>query len=164
MVTLLNTIEDPAARRICADFGDAPDALLEILHGIQHAHGYLPEASLRTVAHVLNISRAEVHGVVTFYHDFKREKQAAQTLKICRAEACQAVGANELIKEAEAAFKVKIDEGGLTVGLEAMYCLGNCALGPAVLVDDELYGRVDIKRLKAISSKHASRKNAGISS
>lgn len=161
MVTLLNTIEDPVARRICADYGDKADALLEILHGIQHANGYLPEASLRTVASVLNISRAEVHGVVTFYHDFKRGKQAAQTLKICRAEACQAVGANELIADAEAAFKVKIDEGGLTVGLEAMYCLGNCALGPAVLVNDELYGRVDIKRLKAISAEHASRKTAG---
>ena len=155
MVTLLNTIEDPAARRICADFGDAPDALLEILHGVQHMHGYLPESALRTVAQTLNITRAEVHGVATFYPDFKLKKQAAQTLKICRAEACQAVGANDLIEEAEKAFKVKIDEGGLTVGLEAMYCLGNCALGPAVIVDDALYGRVDIDRLKAISKKHS---------
>lgn len=155
MVTLLNTIEDPAARRICADYDDKPDALLEILHGIQAVQGYLPESALRTVAQVLNISRAEVHGVVTFYHDFKREKQAAQTLKICRAEACQAVGANELIEAAEAAFKVKIDAGGLTVELEAMYCLGNCALGPAVMVDDRLYGRVDIDRLKSISAKHS---------
>lgn len=159
MVTLLNTIEDPAARRICADYGDAPDALLEILHGVQHLHGYLPESALRTVAHTLNITRADIHGVATFYHDFKLKKQAAQTLKICRAEACQAVGANDLIEQAEKAFKVKIDEGGLTVGLEAMYCLGNCALGPAVLVDDELYGRVDIEKLKSISAKHA--KKAG---
>lgn len=159
MVTLLNTIEDPAARRICADYADAPDALLEILHGVQHLHGYLPDPALRTIASTLNITRADVHGVVTFYHDFKLKKQAAQTLKICRAEACQAVGANALIVEAEKAFKVKIDEGGLTVGLEAMYCLGNCALGPAVLVGDDLYGRVDIERLKAISSKHAKAQN-----
>lgn len=155
MVTLLNTTEDAAAREICREYGDAPDALLEILHGVQHKQGYLTEAALRTIASALNMSRADVHGVVSFYHDYKREKQAAQTIKICRAEACQAVGAEGLISDAEKAFKVKLDEGGLTVGLEAMYCLGNCALGPAVMIEDELYGRVDIERLKALSAKHA---------
>ena len=155
MVTLLNTIEDLSAREICREHSDKADALLEILHAAQHKSGYLTDGALRTIAYALNISRAEIHGVVSFYHDFKREAQAAQTLKICRAEACQAVGADQLIADAEAAFKVKIDQGGLTVCLEAAYCLGNCALGPAVMVEHQLYGRVDIERLKTISAKHA---------
>lgn len=154
MATLLNTIEDKAAREICQAHNDKPDELIEILHEVQGAHGYLSDAALRTVAHSLNISRAEIHGVVTFYHDFKKEKGAKQTIKICRAEACQAVGANELIAEAETHFKTKLDAKAVAIKLEATYCLGNCALGPAVMIDEQLYGRVDMERLKAISSKH----------
>ncbi|MEP3891444.1 MAG: NAD(P)H-dependent oxidoreductase subunit E [Hellea sp.] len=154
MVTLLNTVEDPIARNICRDHGDRPEELLEILHGVQHAHGFLSDGALRTITQALNLSRAEVHGVVSFYHDYKREKQADQTIKICRAEACQALGANELITDAEAAFGVKLDKGGHDVGLEAAYCLGNCALSPAVMIDNKLYGRVDIAKLKKLSMKH----------
>ena len=154
MATLLNTIEDKAAREICRDHGDRPEELIEILHGVQKAKGYLSDAALRTIAQAVNISRAEIHGVVTFYHDFKREKGAKQTLKICRAEACQAVGANELISKAESHFKTTMDAKSVAVKLEATYCLGNCALGPAVMVDDELYGRVDMERLIEISNAH----------
>ena len=154
MVTLLNTVEDPIARKICSDHGDKPDELLEILHAVQHQHGFLSDGALRTIAHALNLSRAEVHGVVSFYHDYKREKQANQTIKICRAEACQALGADALIADAEKAFGVKFDKGGKDVGLEAAYCLGNCALSPAVMIDNKLYGRVDIAKLKHISMKH----------
>ncbi len=154
MATLLNTIENPKAREICKAHGDRPDELIEVLHEVQAADGFLSEPALRTIANALNISRAEIHGVVTFYHDFKREKGAKQTIKICRAEACQAVGANELIADAEKYFKTKMDEKSITVKLEATYCLGNCALGPAVMVDYALYGRVDLARLKTISNKH----------
>lgn len=154
MATLLNTIEDPKAREICRDFGDRPEELLEILHGVQAANGHITDDALRTIAHTLNISRAEIHGVVSFYHDYKREKGAKQTLKICRAEACQAVGANDLIAQAEAHFKTRLDEKSVAVKLEATYCLGNCALGPAVMVDEILYGRVDLTRLKEISAAH----------
>ncbi len=154
MVTLLNTIEDPKARNICRDHGDRPDELLEILHKVQEAKGFLSDGALRTIADALNISRAEIHGVVSFYHDYKRKKGAKQTIKICRAEACQAVGANALISNAEEVFRTKLDEDSITVALESTYCLGNCALGPAVMVDNELYGRVDIERLKAISNAH----------
>jgi len=157
MATLLNTIDDAKAREICRAHGDRANEVIEILHEIQEAHGYLSDEALRTTAYALNISRAEIHGVVTFYHDFKREKGAKQTIKICRAEACQAVGANELISEAEGHFKTKLDEASITVKLEATYCLGNCALGPAVMVDDELYGRVDMARLKDISKDHKGR-------
>ena len=124
------------------------------MHDVQGENGYLSDEALRTIADALNISRAEVHGVVSFYHDYKREKQANQTIKICRAEACQALGADELIEDAEKAFGVKLDKGGTEIGLEAAYCLGNCALSPAVMIDDNLYGRVDLSRLKSLSTKH----------
>ncbi len=124
------------------------------MHDVQGKKGYLSDEALRTIADALNISRAEVHGVVSFYHDYKREKQAKQTIKICRAEACQALGADELIEDAEKAFGVKLDKGGTEVGLEAAYCLGNCALSPAVMIDDNLYGRVDVSKLKTLSAKH----------
>lgn len=154
MATLLNTIEDAFAREACRNHGDKPEELLEILHAVQHETGFLSDGALRTIAHSLNISRAEVHGVVSFYHDYKREKQAKQTIKICRAEACQALGADAFVAEAEKAFGVKLDKGGNDVGLEAAYCLGNCALSPAVMIDNNLYGRVDIAKLKKLSMKH----------
>ncbi len=155
MVTLLNTIDDPIARDICRDHGDAPDALLEILHSVQNRHGYLTDGALRTIAYSLNISRAEIHGVVSFYHDYKREAGAKVTLKICRAEACQAVGANALISEAESAFGTKLGAAAKDIALEAAYCLGNCALGPAVLIGDELYGRVDITKLRSLAASQS---------
>ena len=150
MVTLLNTIEDPFARQLCGDYGDRPEELLEILHGIQRERGFLSEAALRTIAYTLNLSRAEVHGVASFYHDFKREAQAKTVIKICRAEACQANDCDDLIEKAENEFGVKLDASARDVALESIFCLGNCALGPAVLIDDNLYGRVDIERLKSI--------------
>ncbi|MGB0907698.1 MAG: NAD(P)H-dependent oxidoreductase subunit E [Maricaulaceae bacterium] len=154
MVTLLNTIEDKFAREVCAQRGDRPEELLEILHAVQAKAGYVSEGAMRTIAYALNISRAEIHGVVTFYHDYKRAPGAKHTIKICRAEACQAVGAMDLIQEAEQAFGVKLDEGGSDMTLESTFCLGNCALGPAVMIDEQLYGRVDMTKLKALSAKH----------
>ena len=160
MVTLLNTIEDPLARQICGDHGDRAENLLEILHGVQHEHEFLSDAALRTIAYTLNLSRAEVHGVASFYHDFKREKQAGTVVKICRAEACQALDCESLIEQAEDYFGTTLvastdalsSAGALAdaTALESIYCLGNCALGPAVLVGDNLYGRVGIEKLKSI--------------
>ena len=154
LVTLLNTIEDDFAREVCRSYGDKPEDLLEILHEVQEENGFLSDGALRTIAYALNISRAEIHGVVSFYHDYKRSQPARQTIKICRAEACQAVGAEDLIKEAEKSFGVSLDADGTDVALEASYCLGNCALGPAVMIDDYLYGRIDVQTLKKISMKH----------
>ncbi len=154
LVTLINTTEDAFARQVCESYGDKAENLLEILHAVQYEHGFISDGALRTIAYQVNISRAEIHGVVSFYHDYKREKQARQTIKICRAEACQAVGVDSLIKEAEQNFDVKLDGGGKEIALQAAYCLGNCALGPAVMIDNELYGRVDIEKLKHISMKH----------
>lgn len=157
-------MEDKPSRDASEVFGNRPENLLEILHVVQSKNGFLSDSALRTIADALNISRAEIHGVVSFYHDFKRKKQADQTIKICRAEACQALGADTLIEEAEDAFGTKLDQKSIgNVGLEAAYCLGNCALSPAVMIDNNLYGRVDISKLKALSIKHlkASRNGRG---
>ena len=148
MTSLLNTVEDEFARDTCSMFGNKPDELLEILHAVQSETGFLSDGALRTIAEALNISRAEIHGIVSFYHDFKRQQPAGLVIKICRAEACQAVGADALIVEVEQAFGVKLDGDGQAIALEAAYCLGNCALGPAAMIEDRLYGRVTLERLQ----------------
>ncbi len=127
-------------RQICARHGDRPEALLEILHEVQSKFGYLSKEALISIAGTLNISRADIHGIVSFYDDFRREPQAGPCIKICRAEACQAVGG-----EAVAAYAK--DKG---IKAHDVYCFGNCALGPAIMIDDKLYGRVNTQRLDAL--------------
>lgn len=111
-------------------------ALLPILHAVQAEWGYLPETALPPIARAMNISRAELHGVVTFYHDFRREPAPAHVVKICKAEACQAQGGREV----DAAVAARL-AGRSDVAVEAVYCLGLCACGPAAMVDGELVGR-----------------------
>ena len=134
----------------CARFGNRPDELLEILHSLQEELGHVPDASLPVIAKALNRSRAEIHGVVTFYHDYRREQPGRHIIKICRGEACQSVGAEKLCADASAKFKTRLGatsaDGKVT--LEAVYCLGNCALGPAAMVDGKLLGRVDLAKLE----------------
>lgn len=148
----LSPREATAAREIALRYGNRPDALLEILHDLQEHLGFIPEAALPALAKALNLSRAEVHGVVTFYHDYRREPAGRHVIKVCRAEACQSMGANELVALIERFLKVKLGQttadGAIT--LEAAYCLGNCALSPAVMVDDKLVGRVDAKKFETI--------------
>lgn len=131
--------------------------LLEILHDLQENFGYLDDRALVMAAEALNISRAEVHGVVSFYRDFRREPAGRTVLRICRAEACQSLGAEALVAHAEATLAVKIGEtradGAVT--LEQTFCLGNCALSPAVMIDETLYGRVDPERLDALVARLA---------
>jgi formate dehydrogenase subunit gamma len=140
------------ALALCAAYGNKPSELLEILHDLQHDLGYVPEAVLPVIANALNLSRAEVHGVVTFYHDFKRQPGGRYTIKICRAEACQSMGTDALCQHAEQSLNTKL--GGTSadgiVTIEQVFCLGNCALSPAVLVGDKLYGKVDAKRFDEI--------------
>lgn len=143
---------DTIALAACAAHDNKPDELLEIFHTLQNELGYLPESTLPVIANALNLSRAEVHGVVTFYHDFKREPQGRHTIKICRAEACQAMGTDKLCDHAE--MKLGTEMGGTSKDgkytVEAVYCLGNCALSPAVMIGDDLYGKVDPKRFDEI--------------
>jgi formate dehydrogenase subunit gamma len=123
-------------------FGDQPAALLEILHGVQDALGYVPEAVLPIIAKRLNIARAEVHGVLSFYPDFRTDPPPPVVVKLCRAEACQAMGVEGLTSEVAA--ELSADE---RVVLEPVYCLGNCALAPAALVNGRLVGRLTVERL-----------------
>jgi formate dehydrogenase subunit gamma len=143
---------EATARVIAADYGNAPDQLIEILHKLQAALGYVPEAALPVLADALNLSRAEVHGVVTFYHDFRREPAGLHVLKICRAEACQAMGCEALVARAEDRLGVAC--GGTSadrrVTLEPVYCLGLCATGPSAMLDGELIGRLTGPKLDAL--------------
>ena len=121
-----------------------PGALLPMLHAIQEKVGYVPAEVVPMIAVALNLSRAEVHGVVSFYHFFRQHPAGAHVVQICRAEACQARGANALIAHAHSslscAFHETTDDGQFS--LDAVYCLGQCASGPNIMLDDKLYARV----------------------
>jgi len=130
-------------------YRDVPGGLLPLLHALQDALGYIPADTVPAIARALHLSRAEVHGVISFYHDFRSEPAGDHTLQICRAEACQAMGSHAL--EAHAKQRLGIDYGGTTadraITLQAVYCLGNCACAPSVRLDDEIHARVDAARL-----------------
>jgi formate dehydrogenase subunit gamma len=139
-------------RAVCAEMGNRPDALLEILHEVQARLGFVPAETLAPIAAALNLSRAEVHGVFTFYHDFRDAPAGRHIVKLCRAEACQSVGADALAAAAESVLGTPCGttsaDGQVT--LEAVYCLGNCALGPAALVNGRLHGRLNNNKLTKI--------------
>ena len=143
---------ESSVRAICASFGDKPDELIEILHQIQHDLGHVSEAAVPVIAKALNLSRAEVHGVVTFYHDFRREPAGKHVIKMCRAEACQAMNGNALAAAAEKLLKIKFGQttADKKFTLEKVYCLGLCACAPAMLVDGRPVGAVDQKAFKKI--------------
>lgn len=126
--------------------------LMPILHALQHSFGFVPEEAIPVIARELNLSRAEVHGVVTFYHDFRRELPGKHVLKLCRAEACQSMGCERLVERAEE--RLGVECGGTSadgrVTLEAIYCLGLCASGPSAMIDGSLVGRLDKARLDKI--------------
>ena len=140
---------------VCAAYGNRPADLIEILHEIQARLGYVPEGATQLLANAINLSRAEVHGVISFYHDFHRQPPGRHVVRVCRAEACQAVGCEALAKHAESTLGVGFgetrDDGKAT--LKAVYCLGNCALGPSVMIDGDLHGRVDAQRFDALISE-----------
>jgi formate dehydrogenase subunit gamma len=126
--------------------------LLPILHGLVETFGYVPEPAVPLVADALNLSRAEVHGVVSFYHDFRREPAGRHIVKLCRAESCQAAGCERLADHLEERLAVGFGETTMDgrVTLEAIYCLGLCALSPAAMIDDRLVARLDEERLDAV--------------
>ena len=143
------------AKRIIAEHRDSEGPLLPILHSIQEEFGYIDEAAEPLIAHALNITRAEVHGVVTFYHDFRREPAGRHVLKLCHAEACQSAGGDSLAAQAEARLGVRM--GGTapdgSVTLEPVYCLGLCATAPSAMLDGRVVGRLNRSRLDALLSE-----------
>ena len=132
------------ARAVLRPHGGAPDAVLPMLQALQARFGFVHAEAVALVAEAVNLSRAEVHGTISFYHDFRSSPPAGRVIRLCAAEACQAVGGAALL----AAARVLADGGDVVV--EAVYCLGNCALGPAALVDGALVGHLDAVRLAAL--------------
>jgi formate dehydrogenase subunit gamma len=130
---------------------------MPMLHAIQAAFGFVPEASVPVVASALNLSRAEVHGLVSFYHDFRREPAGRTVLKLCRAEACQARGADRVAAHASArlgiAWHETTPDGAVT--LEPVFCLGLCAAAPCGMVNERTVARLDIARLDALLAQAA---------
>ena len=130
--------------RIVEKHRHEPGALLPILHDIQDALRYVPREAVGLIAHGLNLSRAEVHGVLSFYHHFRTAPPGRHTIYVCRAESCQSMGAGALIEHVKDKLGVDLHDttrdGAFT--LEPIYCLGNCARSPAMMIDDQVYGRV----------------------
>ena len=139
-------------QEIIAALKDKPGALLPILHGVQNALGYIPANNVPDIATALNLSRAEVHGVISFYHYFRDTPPGKQTIHLCRAESCQAMGGKQL--EAHVKNRLGIDfhetstDGNFS--LEPVYCLGNCACSPAMQIGKEIYGRVTADSFDAV--------------
>jgi formate dehydrogenase subunit gamma len=140
------------AAEIIASHADREGAVLPVLHQLQATFGYVPQAVVPMIAEALNLSRAEVHGIVTFYHDFRSEPPGRHVLKLCRAEACQACGSDALAQRAEARLRVKMGETTTDerVTLEPVYCLGLCAVAPAAMLDERVIGRLNETRLDAL--------------
>lgn len=146
------TASADAVRHALERHAQEPGALLPVLHAVQDALGHVPADAVPAIAEALNLSRAEVHGVITYYHFFRNAPPGRHVLQVCRAEACQSCGAEELLAHAErtlgcARHETRAD-GALT--LEPVYCLGLCASSPAIQIDDRLHARVTPQRLDAL--------------
>jgi formate dehydrogenase subunit gamma len=136
--------DDQVAHEIVASFDARPEMLVQILQGFVERFGWISEDAIRQLAKELNLSRADVHGVVSYYHDFRTASPGNVIVKVCEAEACQAMGSRKLSAHA----KKKL--AGRDVTLEPVYCLGNCACSPAIMVDGKAYGRVSTSRFDEI--------------
>ena len=137
------TIDSKSVESIVERFDTRPEMLVQILVTIVNQHGWVSSDVIRQLADLLNLSRADVHGVVEYYHDFRTEPPGRHIVKVCQAEACQSMGSRELVAHAEGA-------AGDDVTLEPAYCLGNCACAPAIMVDGKTHGRVDAQRFDAL--------------
>ena len=144
------TFNKQAAIEIIASFESRAEMLVQILHGFVARFGWVSDDAIRLLATELNLSRAEVHGVVSYYHDFRTTPPGKHVVRICQAEACQAMGSRELSTHAEETLGVDMHSSNEEVTLEPVYCLGNCACSPAVMIDGKTYGRVSAGRFNDI--------------
>jgi formate dehydrogenase subunit gamma len=137
---------------ILEQFAAQPGPLLQVLHAVQDAFGYIPPDAVDVVAHRLNLSRADVHGVISFYHYFRQTPSGRHIVHLCRAEACQSMGGRALEAHAQAHLGVGFHEttSDRALTLEPVYCLGNCALSPAIMIDGAVFGRVTPARFDAL--------------
>ncbi|CAI8373032.1 MAG: NADH-quinone oxidoreductase subunit E [Porticoccaceae bacterium UBA1117] len=154
--------------QLIEQFKTLPGGLLPLLHAVKHAVGYVPDSAVEPISKALNLSRAEVHGVISFYHDFNTHPVGHHTVQICRAEACQSMGSRDI--EAHAKQSLGIDYGETTsdglVTLEPVYCLGNCACSPSIRVNDDIHARIDPPRFDELMAELAppSTEVSGVSS
>ena len=146
------TLDLPLIHRVLDSHKEVPGALLPILHAIQHGLGYVPDAAVPEIAHALNLSLAEVRGVISFYHDFRTSPPARHTLRLCRAESCQSRGAEALA--AQLREQLGLDDHGTStdgaLSLRPVYCLGACACSPALELDGQVHARLTPERLRAL--------------
>lgn len=152
-----------SAEEVVQEFRNQPGTLISALHKLQETFGYVDEAAMPMLADFFNLSRAEVHGVTSFYHDFRRSPPGRYTIRVCQAEACQAMGAEQLTNSIKAQlgcdFHQTTADGNFT--LEPVYCLGNCACSPNIMVDRQTYGRVSADSFKALTASLASKAEGG---
>jgi formate dehydrogenase subunit gamma len=147
-IRLVSRVQKDAILGICSRLKAVPGPLMPILHAVQDELGFVPHDAVPLIARELNLSIAEVHGVLSFYHYFRKDPGGRHVVHLCRAEACQSVGATAV--EAHAKRSLGVDFHGTTkdgaIRLEPVYCLGNCSLGPSIMIDDRLHGRVSAQR------------------
>jgi formate dehydrogenase subunit gamma len=141
---------------ILDEYGRQPGPLLLVLHAVQRKFGFVPEGAVPYIAKRLNLSRAEVHGALSFYHHFRRAAPGRHVIQVCRAESCQAMGAERLVRHAQDRLGIQFHQTTPDgeFSLEPVYCLGNCACSPAVMIDEELFGRVTPDRFDALLAEH----------
>ena len=147
-----SSLMQATVQEIISTLKNKPGALLPILHGVQNALGYVPAESVPVIAKALNLSRAEVHGVISFYHYFRDTPPGKHTIHLCRAESCQAMGGKQLETHVKATLGIDFHETTADgkFSLEPVYCLGNCACSPAMQIDEEIFGRVSANRFDAV--------------
>jgi len=138
------------ASEIIAGFDNRPEMLVQVLHAFMDRFGWISNDAIRQLAEELNLSRADVHGVVSYYHDFRTSPTGKHVVKICEAEACQAMGSRDLSEHAKKSLGINMHESSDNVTLEPIYCLGNCACSPAIMVDGKTFGRVSAQRFDEI--------------
>ncbi|WNJ90882.1 NAD(P)H-dependent oxidoreductase subunit E [Bosea sp. 685] len=155
--------DQDSARSIIAGLAHLEGATLPILHALQEEFGHVDPQAVPLIAEALNLSRAEIHGAISFYHDFRTVPPPRRVIKLCRAEACQALGCEALVAHLAHDHGIVVDDhsGAADIAVETVYCLGNCALGPAALVDGELIGRVDAGRLAELCGSQVGSSHAG---
>jgi len=149
---MVNRYDPSIATQIINGYDARPEMLVQILHEFVARFAFISDQAIVQMADELNLSRADVHGVVSFYHDFRTSPPGKRVLKICQAESCQAMGSRSLTAHAQEILGIAMNEtssDGETT-LEPVYCLGNCACSPAVMLDDKVYGRVDANKLDAL--------------
>lgn len=140
------------AKSVIDEYKGLEGPLLPILHGLQEEFGYVPGESVPIIAETLNLSRAEVHGVITFYHDYRSHPAGRHVLKVCRAEACQSMGGDAIAAQLSQALGIGFHETAAdnSVTLEPVFCLGMCACAPAAMLDGEPIGRIDAEKIEEI--------------